>query len=228
VSALTGKETPDQVAAAMVPECFTGPVVADVKRLVADAVAADRAARYAPMLRASDSGKIDSSDEWVDVAITALAREVGANDLCFAALDVLIALHADRKRLAAEWDGLKRPSGIPFTVVSSDAADAALSYYCDQSAFVESHETALRDALAHREHLRRQVNEAQAAATEQQTAKRIVEWRLRGAMAWTVGDTADANPFDNMRDNMAWSAWHIGWVDADRAGYPNKYARGKR
>lgn len=124
---------------------------------------------------------------------------------------------------------MERPTGLPFDVVGTKAAHDALAWFNDQvgddaltpicDAYVnyERHYAALSNLLPHRDHLDKQVTEAQDAATHYQIARRNTEARLRGVMAWVVGDEVDSNPYVREAQEGAWEAWAAGWHDANRA-----------
>lgn len=125
---------------------------------------------------------------------------------------------------------IEPPTGLPFDVVSTKAAQATIDWLCSPAAdrcceadgslaeFNRMYDR-VRHVLAHRDHLAQQVTEAQAAATSEQTARRNTDARLRGAMAWVVGDASDSNPYVREEYEGAWEAWAAGWHDAERADY---------
>ena len=147
----------------------------------------------------------------------ALLKRVGALDPVSLRGLIADAIMVDREARETQ----RRPTGLPFNWVSDDdavealetilytAVDVDIDYACERQD--------LLDVIAHRAHLNKQVTDAQATSTATLLAKRLVDCKLRGVMAWVVGDHNMANPYDVDRDNESWVAWTEGWIMADRA-----------
>lgn len=155
---------------------------------------------------------------------------------------VIDAIKADRA--ARE---VKRPTGLPFDVVSDAAADVALAFfvretddptmggerpfknheaekaYSDEAIAAEN---SIRAVIDHRAHLNKQVTNEQTNATAVLLDKRAAQSKLRGVMSWIVGDDRAANPYDATSDEACWQEWNEGWAMAYAAYFDTR--KGKR
>ncbi len=241
---LTGRETPEQVADLVVGD-QDNDTLYRIHTIVAGAIALDRAAREHMAISDSETVPVVTfaiedakvrrdarmaarypkgvtHSDSVRSAIGTLGRSISvADEAAWDALGVMLALHADRERIADEWNGIKRPRGLPFQVVSTEDAEKSLATILSTAADYEIDYGRERNdilaVIAHRAHLNRQVNDAQTTSTRTIAQRRLVEFKMRGVMAWVVGDDTYANPYDHERDADAHFAWVEGWTMADHA-----------